>query len=616
MIPTSQFLEYYAYQLRIDSLRATTQAGSGHPTSCLSAADCIAVIFLYAMQAGDRFILSKGHAAPLLYAMYKQLGLISDTELLSLRKFGSPLEGHPTPHFKYVSVATGSLGQGLSAGLGMVLASHVTHKNHKIFVMMGDAELSEGSIWEAVRIAAHYKTNNLIGLVDANRWGQSTQSLEGHNIDQYLHEWNAFGWNALAVDGHSIKDLCNTFDTLPISDKPTVIIANTRKGYGLDANIEDHNGYHGKAFSQQELPELLQRLRARFPSAAAYKPSPHDIDCLNEKRALHDHIYHEEHKRYTCAAPTFELGKSIATRKAYGQSLAAAGAVVQTLIAFDGDVKNSTGAEIFEKAYPERFFQAFVAEQNMIGMATGAAVSDTIPFASTFAAFLTRAHDQLRMAAIGEIPLRIAGSHAGVSIGEDGPSQMGLEDIALMRTLPGSVILHPCDAVSTYKCVEMMINHHTSISYLRTLRGATPVIYNNHEKFEIGGCIVLHSSAHDVMCILATGVTVFEALSAYEELRKKNINVRVVDCYSIKPLPSDELRHHVRECHNRALTVEDHYIKGGFGEAVAYELRNAQAHCECLAVTKLPGSGTPEQLRAFEEIDAAAIIKTVLRMIS
>ncbi|MFA6066830.1 MAG: transketolase [Candidatus Babeliaceae bacterium] len=611
------FLEHIAYGVRVDILRATTNAGSGHPTSCLSAADIGVALFFYGMHCGDKFVLSKGHAAPLLYALYKQLGIISDIDLMNMRTFDSVLEGHPTPRCAQVCVATGSLGQGLSIGLGMVIGQRVTQHQGYVFVMLGDAELAEGSNWEAAEVAAHYQGFQLVAFVDVNRWGQSDQTLYGYRLERIQAQWEAFGWCTFVIDGHSMKDLCALFDYMRnnTSNQPTVIIARTYKGHGLNGVIEDYNGYHGKVFSAAQLPALLQALKHNYAHADLYAPTAADLSQLKITKKIHEPMCTRVEEPCTLPVSRYQLGELCATRKAFGQALAAAGASSKSLIVFDGDVKNSTFTELFDQQYPERFFQSFVAEQNMVGMAMGAAVSGTIPVAATFACFLTRAHDQLRMAGISRSPIRLVGSHAGVSIGQDGPSQMGLEDIALFRSIPDSIILYPCDAVSAYYCTNLILNAHENVSYLRTTRGETPVIYNNDEQFVLGGCKVLRSSEHDTVCIIAAGVTVFEALAAYDLCKKKNIFIRVIDCYSIKPLPVDELIIHARACGKKVITVEDHYLQGGMGESIAYALRNEQCVIECLAVTQLPRSGTPEQLRAFEHIDAAAIVAMVEKVI-
>ena len=611
------FLEQIAYRLRIDSLESTTAAGSGHPTSCLSAADIVAVLFFYAMRFdlrnpdnshNDRFILSKGHAAPLLYSVWKELGVLSEKELLTLRQFDSVLEGHPTYRFSRAEAATGSLGQGLSIGAGMALRGKRTKIEFKTFVLMGDAESSEGSVWEAAQLAAFYKLDNLIGIIDINRLGQSTPTMEDYNIGDYQAKWAAFGWDAYVVNGHSIEELMKLLDSIKPNRKPVMILAKTVKGFGAPI-AQDKEGFHGRAFKHDELQQIIKHLQKTFPVAAQpitfkWQPQlPHQKE--NSKK---------QQSSTLLTKSDYEIGQKIATRKAYGQALTAAGKKNQNIMSFDAEVKNSTFAEIFEDEFPDRFVQCFVAEQNMIGMAVGAQTRGAECFVSTFGAFFTRAFDQIRMAAIGRCPLRLVGSHAGVSIGQDGPSQMALEDIAMMRALPDSIIFYPCDAVSTYKLVEQMANYHESISYLRTTRAETPVLYNNEEEFKMGGCKVLRSSDNDQACIVAAGITVFEALKAYEQLQKIGIIVAVIDLYSIKPLDEQMLKKIGNGASKKIITVEDHYLQGGIGESIAYALRDENFKIHCLAVTKLPRSGKPEELMAYEEIDAAAIIRTVLRL--
>lgn len=620
----TRFLQHIAYRLRVDCLKATTQAGSGHVTSCFSAADIVASLFFYGMQfdrddfknaCNDRFILSKGHAAPLLYAVWKELGKISEKELLTLRQFNSPLEGHPTARFAYNEVATGSLGQGLSIGCGMALAARADGLSYKTYVLLGDSEMTEGSNWEAAEIASFYGLNNLIAVVDVNRLGQSTETIEGYGLQRYVKKFEAFGWRAFTVDGHDIQALINIFDEIKVTqDKPTVIIAKTVKGYGLDADVEGHDGFHGKAMPPEKLDFFLEKLRTRFTDAVIFEAAHREFQnkSLNKEKCLE--LYEQqrttEHES-VMDLPKFTTGEKIATRHAYGTGLVALGKINATVVSLDAEVKNSTYAELFEKEFPQRFYQCFIAEQNMVGMGVGMQVRGKIPFISTFAAFLTRAHDQIRMAAIGRSALRICGSHAGVSIGEDGPSQMGLEDLALMRAIPESVVLYPCDAVSAYKCVELMAGYEQGISYLRTTRGVTPVLYKNNEKFVLGGCKQLTWSAEDKVCIIAAGITVFEALKAHDELLKESIPIRVIDCYSVKPLPAKEILAAAQACNNRIITVEDHYPEGGLGEAVCAALAGNNIKITCLAVKKLPRSGKPEQLLAYEDIDAAAIVSAV-----
>jgi transketolase len=611
------FIERKAYNIRVSSLQMTTMAGSGHPTSCLSAADIVATLFFYGMHFdpdhfdnpnNDRFILSKGHAAPVLYAAWKELGKVTEQELMTYRDIHSNLEGHPTLRFPYAEVATGSLGMGLSIGAGMALVAKMDKRSARTYVLMGDSELTEGSIWEAAEIAAQYKLDNLIGIVDCNRLGQSTQTMHEWHTQRYADKFEAFGWKAIVVDGHDVHHLMGAFDKArEVEDRPVMIIAKTIKGYGLK-DVENKQGFHGKAFSKEQLNTELAELEKRFPQAAAYNASfetglrpPQDDRGPGGK----------ECSDIQMVEPHYKVGESIATRKAYGDALAALGPRCKTIVSLDAEVKNSTYAEIFAEKYPERFFQCYIAEQNMVSMGVGMERRGKIPFISTFGAFFSRAHDQVRMAAIGNAALRLVGSHAGVSIGQDGPSQMALEDIAIMRALPGSIVLYPSDGVSTYRLVSQMAQYNDGITYLRTTRMDTPVRYALHEEFSIGGCKVLVESEKDQVCIVAAGVTLVEAMKAYEQLSKEGISIAVIDLYSIKPLDHDTLLRVGTQAKKRIITVEDHYREGGLGEAVLYALRNTGITIQCLAVTQLPRSGKPEELLAIMGIDAAGIIRAV-----
>jgi transketolase len=610
-----RFLEYKAYQLRLESLIMTSKAGSGHPTSCLSAADLVAAIFFYGMQFdpktfdnpdNDRFILSKGHAAPLLYAAWKELGLLTEAELYTYRQFDSQLEGHPTRKFRYTEFATGSLGMGLSIGAGVALSAQMQKRNFYTYVLLGDSELAEGSIWEAAELSSYYKLHNLIAVVDCNRLGQTGETMHDYHLERYRAKFEAFGWHAITIDGHDMVEIMGALDKARQEMVPTVIVAKTIKGYGV-VDVENKNGYHGKAFAQQDMDSVLKKLDARFAQAASYKEDFEWKPQVPQKTTI---------KAEACIGisldnPVCKLGQMVATRKEYGIALAAVGKQCPQIVSLDAEVKNSTYAQIFEEDFPDRFIQCFIAEQNMVSMAVGLQSRGYIPFVSTFAAFFSRAYDQLRMAAIGTCPLRCCGSHAGVSIGQDGPSQMGLEDIALMSALPGSAVLYPADAVSTYRLVEQMVEYNQGISYLRTTRSDTPVIYDNKAEFHIGGCNILRSTDHDKACIVAAGITLFEALKAADQLALQGIAVAVIDLYSIKPLDKKTVLATARVSCNKIITVEDHYLQGGIGEQVCYALRNDNVKISCLAVTELPRSGKPEELRAWASIDADAIVKVV-----
>ncbi|MGB8367288.1 MAG: transketolase [Candidatus Babeliales bacterium] len=615
------FLEFKAYRMRYWSVVAPSEAGSGHTTSCLSAADIMSVLFFYAMYYdpkhynnpdNDRLILSKGHASALLYAAWREVGMLTDKDMMSYRKMGSVLEGHPTLRFPYAEAATGALGIGLSIGVGEALSARTDRRNYYSYVLLGDGETSEGAVWEAVQLAAHYHLDNLIAIIDVNRLGQSDPTMLEDHAQRYVEIFNAFNWRALLVDGHDIEQLMKVFDKArEITHKPVVIIAKTMKGRGINW-LEDKEGYHGKVIPKDKLDEALKQLKNNFPQAAAYNRTYDWKPKLPEKPPTAITVNRSFAKM---ADPLYQRDSLVPTRKAFGEALAALGTVCDAVVSLDSDVKNSTYAEIFEEKYPERFFQCFIAEQNMVGMGVGFDRRNRMPFISTFGAFFTRAHDQIRMAAIGQSRLNLVGSHAGVSIGQDGPSQMALEDIGMMRAITQSVVLYPSDAVSTYKLVEEMARYEDGIAYLRTTRAATPVIYDNNEDFIIGGCKVIQESDHDHVCIIAAGITLFEAKKAYSLLQKEKINTAIIDLYSIKPLDEATIKKIVKKANNKVITVEDHYLQGGLGEAVMYALRNTGVTIACLAVKELPCSGEPEELLAFEGIDATAIIKKVKEIV-
>lgn len=611
-----KFLEHKAYQLRIESLRMTTAAGSGHPTSCLSSADIVAALFFYAMHYepqdpdncnNDRFILSKGHAAPLLYAAWKEVGVLTDKDLAGYRHFDSDLEGHPTARFEYAEAATGSLGMGLSIGVGMGLFAQMHHLAYTTYVLLGDSELAEGSIWEAAQMAAYYKMGNLVAIVDCNRLGQSTETMHGHHLERYEEKFKAFGWHTIIIDGHDMNEIMHALDKAQAhTDLPVVILAKTFKGHGVSL-FEDIENFHGKVLNPDQMVQALEELRAKYPQAHAYD----DSYFWQPTIPAHNDTIAQNCIGVSISYPVFEKGDMVATRQAYGVGLAALGTACEAVVSLDAEVKNSTYAELFADKFPDRFIQCFIAEQNMVSVAVGMQRRGAVPFVSTFAAFFSRAYDQIRMAAIGASHIRLVGSHAGVSIGQDGPSQMGLEDIALMRVVPDSAVVYPCDAVSTVKLLGSMSEYNQGISYLRTTRMATPVIYDMYEEFPIGGCKVLRSSDEDVACIVAAGVTVHEALKAYGLLRQEGIAVAVIDLYSIKPLDASTLMSVGSKSRKRMITVEDHYVAGGIGEAVICALKDTEISITSLAVKQLPRSGTPEELLAWAEIDAAAIMKAV-----
>jgi transketolase len=608
MIDTDiELLKGIANQLRIHSITSTTAAGSGHPTSCCSAADVAATLFFGHMRYdpknphyynNDRFILSKGHAAPLLYAAWAETGLFPVSELLKLRQFGCDLEGHPTPRLPFVDVATGSLGQGLSVGAGMALAARLDHLDYNTYVLLGDGEIAEGAVWEAASFAGVYKLNNLIAIVDDNRLGQSQATAFGHDVGVYRKRFEAFGWRVEDIDGHDIEEILEVLSGVGLNDQPLCIIAKTYKGAGISF-LQDKDGWHGKPLNKEEAAKAIAELQPSAKSGIGVPiPAPAQLPAPNN------------------AAPAsyppidYKPGDSVATREAYGTALARIGEVDPRIVAVDGDTKNSTYAEKFFKKFPDRSIECFIAEQNMVGVATGFGARGKVPFASTFACFFTRAFDQIRLAGISQANLKLVGSHVGVSIGEDGPSQMALEDIAMMRAIVGSVVLYPSDAVSTEKLLEQMALAK-GIHFLRTSRPKTPVIYGNDEKFPIGGAKVVRQNAGDKATIVAAGVTLHEALKAADTLKAEGIGVTVIDAYSIKPLGRDVIKAAAQKTNHTVITVEDHYLEGGLGDAVAGELSVDGIKVHKLAVNALPHSGKAGELLAHFGIDAAAIAKKV-----
>jgi transketolase len=546
----------------------------------------------------DRFVLSKGHAAPLLYAAWAETGLFPTSELLKLRQFGCDLEGHPTPRLPFVDVATGSLGQGLSVGVGMALAARLDNLDYNTYVLLGDGEIAEGAVWEAASLAGIHKLNNLIAIVDANRLGQSQATAFGHDIGVYAKRFEAFGWRVEVVDGHDIEEISEVLSGVGLEDKPLAIIAKTYKGAGVSF-LQDKDGWHGKPLNKDEAAKAIAELQPSAKSGIGVAiPAPAQLPAPNN------------------AAPAgyppinYKSGDMVATREAYGTALVRIGEVDPRIVAMDGDTKNSTYSEKFMKKFPARFTECFIAEQNMVGVATGFGARGKVPFASTFACFLTRAYDQIRVAGISQANLKLVGSHVGVSIGEDGPSQMALEDIAMMRAVVGSVVLYPSDAVSTEKLLEQMALKR-GICFLRTSRPKTPVIYGNDEKFPIGGAKVLHQNAGDKATVVAAGVTLHEALKAADALKAEGIGITVIDAYSIKPLGKDVIKAAAQKTGNTIITVEDHYLEGGLGDAVAGELSVDGIKVHKLAVTALPHSGKPAELLAHFGIDAAGIVKKV-----
>jgi len=606
MIETDiELLKGIANQLRIHSIEATTAAGSGHPTSCCSAADIVAALFFGYMKYdpknphyynNDRFILSKGHAAPLLYAAWAENGFVPIPELLKLRKFGNDLEGHPTPRLAFVDVATGSLGQGLGVGVGMALAARQDKLDYNTFVLMGDGEIAEGAVWEAASLAGYYKLNNLIGIVDANRLGQSDPTAFGHNINIYRDRFKAFGWRVEEIDGHDIEEIIEVLGGVGLDEKPLAIIAKTYKGAGVSF-LQDKEGWHGKTLNADEAARAVAELQPSAKSGLGVViPAPSHLSAPNLPAPA------------GYPAISYKLGDQIATREAYGTALTRIGGADLRVVALDGDTKNSTYAEKFFKQFPERSIECFIAEQNLVAVSIGFATRGHVPFASTFAAFFTRAADHIRVAGISQSNIKLVGSHVGISIGEDGPSQMALEDLALMRAIVGSTVLYPADAVATEKLMEQMALHK-GVCFLRTGRPKTPVIYGNDEQFPIGGAKVLRTG--DKVTVVAAGVTLFEALQAADQLKHDGINITVVDAYSIKPLGRADILAAAQKTHNTIITVEDHYAEGGLGDAVAGELSSEGIKVHKLAVNGIPRSGHAAELMAAFGIDAAAIVKKV-----
>ncbi|MBM3893713.1 transketolase [Candidatus Dependentiae bacterium] len=617
------FLQHKALGIRIDSVRATTAANSGHPTTCLSVADIVAVLLGHVLrydynepinELNDRFILSKGHAVPVFYAALHQFGLISDEELLSLRKIDSVFEGHPTPRLRFNEAATGSLGQGLSIGLGMAINAQRKKLGYVTYVVLGDGECAEGSVWEAAALAGKNSTPGLVAIVDANRLAQSGESLDAHNIDTYANRWASFGWETLIIDGN---DIGMTLQALSFAKTytqgPVAIIAKTFKGFGLD-DWQDKNGYHGKPLTAVEAEAAIAHLNKRFSDATHYSGKQFALAKPAVGRVPSPSVV--PHPVAANIAMVMPTGKTMATRKAFGIALAQLTKDVSNVWTVDADVQNSTFTDMAGAAAPERFVQCYIAEQNMISVATGLTQRGNITFAATFAAFFSRCFDQIRMASIGRVPLRLCGSHSGCSIGEDGPSQMGLEDMSMLRAVPRSVVLYPSDGVSAYKLVYAMAAYNDGVSYMKTTRAVTPLLYDAHEVFPIGGCKVLVSSPTDKLCIVAAGITVHEALKAHKLLAEKGIAVSAIDAYSVKPLDATTIIQMANAAGGMILTVEDHYIEGGLGETVAHAVARDGIRVHSLGVHEVMRSGTPEALMALAEIDATAIVKKVEELLS
>ncbi|MBI4090477.1 MAG: transketolase [Candidatus Komeilibacteria bacterium] len=611
MTSSASHISKLAKLIRYWSLVSTTKAGSGHMTSSLSAADLMATLFFGGFFKfdiknpknvnNDRLIFSKGHASPLFYALWAVTGAITEKEVLTLRQFTSRLEGHPSMRFPYSEAATGSLGQGLSIGAGMAMAAkHVDHLSYRTFVLLGDSEMAEGSVWEAIQGAAYYKLNNLIAILDVNRLGQRGETMYGHHIEAYKKRVAAFGWDVLMVDGHSVENIELAFrEALESPKRPVMLIAKTIKGKGVSF-LEDHDGWHGKALDAEQLGRALRELGSVDMQLRGELAKP--ARAVARKLSIRPK-----------SLGTYTRRVVISTRRAYGDALVRIFPKNPRMVVLDGEVSNSTYSEIFKKAYPERFFEMFIAEQNMVGVAVGMARRGLVPFVSTFAAFFTRAFDQIRMARYSEANIKFVGSHAGVSIGQDGASQMGLEDIALFRTLLDSVVLYPSDAVSTQKLVEQAARHK-GIVYIRTTRPEMPILYPQSQTFPIGGSKVLKQSRKDAVTVIAAGITVHEALKAHEQLLAQNIRVRVIDCYSVKPIDARTIRRAAQQTDD-IIVVEDHYAEGGLADAVREVLENTLVRIHSLAVRKMPRSGNPEELLEYEGISMKSIIQKVMKII-
>ncbi|HXI28113.1 MAG TPA: transketolase [Vicinamibacterales bacterium] len=608
-------LKNIATQLRIDSARSTTQAGSGHPTSCFSMADLTAALFFSEMRFdpqrphepdADRFILSKGHAAPILYAAWAAAGAFDRSELLKLRELGSDLEGHPTPRLPFVDVATGSLGQGICAAIGSALNARRIQSDYRTYVLLGDGESAEGSVWEAANVAARDRLDNLCGITDVNRLGQSQPTMWQHDMGQFERRWQAFGWNTIVIDGHDMAAILDAFDQArSVRGRPTMVLARTEKGKGVSF-VEGKDNWHGKAFKKDELEKAITELETQIVPGVSV-----DAPALIRKPEARQRA---EAASKPIPAPNYKLGDHVATREAFGDALARLVTANPRVVVLDADVKNSTYTDRAEKAASDRFYENFIAEQVMVGAAMGLSARGAIPFASTFACFLYRAADFIRMAAIGSNNIKLAGTHAGVSIGEDGPSQMALEDLAMCSAEPNFTVLYPSDAVSTERLIALAAEKQGPV-YIRLSRPKTSVIYGNDETFTIGGLKVVKESADDVATVIAAGVTVDQALEAHKRLKASGTSIRVIDLYSVAPIDREGLLAAARATKGRLITVEDHYSTGGVGDAVAEAVADGGFTVHRLAVTEIPRSGKPEELLERFGISATHIVNAVTSLV-
>ncbi|GFO01902.1 transketolase [Plakobranchus ocellatus] len=614
---TVQKLRDIANKLRIHSIRATDAGKSGHPTSCCSAAEIMSVLFFHTMKYtvsepkhpnNDRFVLSKGHAAPVLYAAWAEAGLFPESELLKLRKIDSDLEGHPTPRLNFVDVATGSLGQGLSCAAGMAYTGKFFDKvDYRVFCLIGDGESAEGSIWEAMAFASHYQLDNLVAIFDVNRLGQSEPTALQHDIDVYKARAEAFGWNTYVLDGHNVEELAKALWTATqVKGKPTCIVAKTFKGQGIPG-IADEDNWHGKplgAKSEASIKAIQENIANAGPHGIVPTQPTLNLKPINTAVQL-------------AAAPAYKLGENVSTRLAYGTGLVKIGKFNNRVVAMDGDTKNSTFAQKFKDAFPDRFIECFIAEQNLVGVAIGCGTRDrTIPFVSTFACFLTRAFDQIRMGAISQTNVNFAGSHCGVSIGEDGPSQMALEDLAMFRSVPGSTVFYPSDAVSTERAVELAANTK-GICFIRTSRPNVPVIYSNEEPFAVGKAKIVRQSDTDVVTVVASCVTLFEAIKAADTLAASGVNIRIIDPFTLKPIDSTTIIASAQKTGGKIITVEDHYAEGGIGSAVSCAVsEHPNITVKRLFVPEIPRSGPSSELLNKYGISASCIVKAVQSILS
>ncbi|XP_012686609.1 transketolase [Clupea harengus] len=612
---TVQALRNIANRLRINSIKATTAAGSGYPTSCCSPAEIMSVLFFHTMKYrpedpknpnNDRFILSKGHAAPALYSMWAETGFLKESELLSLCQVDSTLEAHPTPKQPFVDVATGSLGQGLGVACGMAYTGKYFDKSsYRVYCLLGDGEMSEGAVWEAMAFASYYQLDNLVAILDINRLGQSEPAPLQHHVEKYQKRCEAFGWHSIIVDGHSVEELCKALSQP--RHQPTAIIAKTIKGKGIPV-AEDKMGWHAKPLPKDMAETVTRDLQSRI---------------LNSNKRLYPATPTEDAPPVSLrnirmpSGPSYKPGEKMSTRKAYGMALAKLGRYNERVVALDGDTKNFTCSEIFKNEHPNRYVECYIAQQNMVSVAMGCATRErNVVFASTLASFFTRAYDQLRMAAISESNINLCGSHCGLSIGEDGPSQMGLEDVAMFRSLPNATVFYPSDGVSTEKAVELAANTK-GVCYVRTSGPENSIIYNSNEDFHVGQAKIVCQSKDDQVTVIGAGVTVHEALAAAEQLKKERIFIRVIDPFTIKPLDAKTIIDQARSTRGRLITVEDHYYEGGLGEAVCSAVVNEQGFSlHRMAVSHVPRSGKPAELLKAYGIDRDAITQAVRKMLS